>query len=290
MITGIYKIVNTLNNKVYIGQSLDIPYRWGQHLKANDNTELHQAFQHQPLETFIFSIVELCEPSLLDEKEQYWIKKYNSLVNGYNMTTGGKVCQLDPQMNLARKPVNQYSLAGELIATFSSVKDAVTQTGINKIADVCRGERQTAGGYQWKFVTDCNEQKIKPNTIKNQPRPVKQYSLAGDFLALYPSVSEAARKINITSSAISKVCSKEGFSAGGYRWSYDNEDLDSNTIPAQGTKKQVAQISLETNEIIATYESASAAARALGKKSSSTISDACRGKLKTAYKYKWNFI
>jgi group I intron endonuclease len=35
--TGIYKITNTKNNKVYIGQSLEILSRWKNHLKIYNN-------------------------------------------------------------------------------------------------------------------------------------------------------------------------------------------------------------------------------------------------------------
>jgi len=42
MITGIYKIINKLNNKVYIGQSIDIEKRWEAHkfYSYNEKTAL----------------------------------------------------------------------------------------------------------------------------------------------------------------------------------------------------------------------------------------------------------
>lgn len=34
VIAGVYQIINTVNNKKYIGSSIDIYKRWNDHLKA----------------------------------------------------------------------------------------------------------------------------------------------------------------------------------------------------------------------------------------------------------------
>ena len=43
-------------------------------------------------EKFNFEIIQICEPSELDIKEQYWIKYYDSMKNGYNLCLGGSGC------------------------------------------------------------------------------------------------------------------------------------------------------------------------------------------------------
>ena len=50
------------------------------------------------------------------------------------------------------KPVSQYDLNDNFIASFSSITEASNQTGINgsHISGVCLGKRKTAGGYKWK--------------------------------------------------------------------------------------------------------------------------------------------
>lgn len=91
---GIYKITNLLNDKVYIGQSIDIEKRWEQHKNAIKNSEkswyLQAREESNSLNDFSFEIIEECECDELDEKEQYWIEYYNSYENGYNMTSNGK--------------------------------------------------------------------------------------------------------------------------------------------------------------------------------------------------------
>lgn len=89
MSIGIYKIENIKNGKVYIGQSIHIEVRWGEHCR-NKKSLIDQTIQQEGKNNFIFSILEECKVEELDDKERYYIKKYNSLIpNGYNITSGG---------------------------------------------------------------------------------------------------------------------------------------------------------------------------------------------------------
>lgn len=94
--TGIYKITNNFNNKCYIGQSVNIERRFTDHkcraFKEDDegyNYPLYRAMRRYGLENFTFEILEKCKKEELDEKEIYYIEKYNSFYNGYNQTLGG---------------------------------------------------------------------------------------------------------------------------------------------------------------------------------------------------------
>lgn len=93
---GIYSIMNKLNNKIYIGQSVDINKRFIKHrtlLNNNKHNNLHlqQAWNKYGENNFEFSIIEYCEKCDLNGKEKYWINYYNSTNknNGYNIAIGG---------------------------------------------------------------------------------------------------------------------------------------------------------------------------------------------------------
>lgn len=94
---GIYIIKNKINDKVYVGQSVDIRIRWYAHKQSAKNrgaqdadTHIHEAMRSYGIENFYLEILELCDYSKLSEREIYWIEKYNSYENGYNMTRGGE--------------------------------------------------------------------------------------------------------------------------------------------------------------------------------------------------------
>lgn len=83
---GIYKITNKINNKSYIGQSVHIERRWVEHCMPHTKSQIANAIKEFGKENFLFEIIEECEIFELDEKENYWIKYFNTIVpNGYNV-------------------------------------------------------------------------------------------------------------------------------------------------------------------------------------------------------------
>lgn len=87
MSCGIYLYTNKLNNKKYVGQSVNIEQRFISHLKSYStpfDIELHNV----GLDNFSFEIIELCKKEELNQKEKYWIEFYDTYNNGYNQTTG----------------------------------------------------------------------------------------------------------------------------------------------------------------------------------------------------------
>lgn len=99
---GIYLIKNLINNKIYIGQSIDIERRIKDHFTRKDDAPLHCAIQKYGKENFETIILEECSREQLNEKEIYYIKEYNSFgKNGYNLNNGGNTCPND--FTLTRK-------------------------------------------------------------------------------------------------------------------------------------------------------------------------------------------
>lgn len=286
MSCGIYKITNTINNKSYIGQSINIEQRWQRHKKATDNFAIHQAFRKYGLDSFTFEIIEECDQKYLDEREIYWIQYYNSLANGYNMIPGGS----NGAGQAKGFQVEQYNLDGQLLKIYNSAQEASNITGIehSSICACCREEQLYAGNYQWKYSSSNKIiVPIKISQISIQ-RKVNQYDLKGNFLAEYNSLADAQEKTGIRKSTICNVCKLKGRTAGGYRWSYADEPLVIKGKQQSGSRKQVCQYDKNLN-LIQIFDSITEASEKTGITLSS-ISKVCKGQRKTAGGYNWTFL
>jgi group I intron endonuclease len=90
--TGIYRIVNKVNKKVYVGSSINIRGRWAVHksdLRRNKhhNYHLQKSWNKYGERNFSFMIIEECTKKKLDEREDYWMKRHKSHQGnkGYNL-------------------------------------------------------------------------------------------------------------------------------------------------------------------------------------------------------------
>lgn len=89
---GIYSLWWEQNQKIYIGQSIDCNSRYTEHLRLLRNNE-HYNYKVQNNYNLYgapeFNILEECTISTLDTIEKSWIKEYNAIVDGLNITEGG---------------------------------------------------------------------------------------------------------------------------------------------------------------------------------------------------------
>ena len=121
--------------------------------------------------------------------------------------------------NGRKKAVIQYNLNGDRMATFESASEAARQTGgsQSKITMCCKRQRETANDYQWRYYDDIQDvQKVEKKFITG--KKVAKCDEEGNILEIFPSFKEAARAVNGTSSAISRVCSGTNIRHKGYKW------------------------------------------------------------------------
>ena len=89
---GIYMITNKNTGQKYIGQSKDIEDRWYNHIHSpKEYSYIDRAIKKYGVSMFDFTVIESVSISMLLEREEYWIKKYNTYEdkNHYNLTPGG---------------------------------------------------------------------------------------------------------------------------------------------------------------------------------------------------------
>lgn len=167
---GIYMWTNKITGESYIGQSLDIQKRKQQHIYDSKNGKypLYISMRKYGIDNFIFSILEECKPEKLDEREQFWIKHFNTYLKGYNQNWGGQnnSCGEDNSNTLL---TNEDVLS---IRTRIHINNEYIKNVYNDYKDLISYDSfwQLVHGVTWKNV-DCSM--IKPlldNKGEKNPR------------------------------------------------------------------------------------------------------------------------
>jgi len=118
IISGIYKITNTENNKVYIGSSKNIDNRWKQHKcllrsKNHHSQHLQYSWDKYGKDSFTFEVI---EGDILQEdlfiREQYWMDKLQSYnpKRGYNISVVAGSCIMNDNYNFEEIVDEEYEL------------------------------------------------------------------------------------------------------------------------------------------------------------------------------------
>lgn len=258
----IYKYVSP-NNKVYIGQTYNEPLRRRTFNNINlcyAGGKIDNARRKYGPSNFTYTILKEIEENTIEELllklnilEKYYIEYYNSIEDGYNITSGGNSFKIYTTKNIGKrisesksKQVIQYDLDGNFIKIWESSNQAYSELGILAagIRNCCRNISSHAGCYIWKYfqgeiifkiegLSEAKQnqiyaQKQSSNTKNGKTyKKIIQYDHEGNFVKVFESIKEACDLYNINRSTIINCCVDELDTAGGYIWKYytDNYPL-----------------------------------------------------------------
>lgn len=263
MSIGIYKFQNNITNEVYIGQSVELEARYIRHKRdwLNGTTDFYQAIQQYGWDCFSYEVIEYCDISELNEREQYWIKYYDSYYNGYNMNKGG-----------SRPNSINHNLIYELFDNNYTPKQIADKMGIG-LSTV----------YQ---SLNCYAPYLKQHNINSNV--IYQYDLQGKFIDEWNSCKEAGRILNIDSASIGKVLDGQRNSAGGFLWSKEKA-ISIDPIRKTSIPKVIYQYDLNKN-FIKSFNSIAEAAKEVCGDSSAIRRAASQGLSHSAYGFRWSFV
>lgn len=138
----IYIIRNTINSKVYIGQTkVSLKLRFQNHLSAARNGKdyvIGKAIRKYGEENFYIELLEECTIEELNERERYWISYFNSTNNkfGYNISIGGNVIrttkELDSNLiiNMFNSGIPAYKIAKILHTGVPNITNLLKESNI----------------------------------------------------------------------------------------------------------------------------------------------------------------
>ena len=162
-----------------------------------------------------------CEGKIITPVCGYIWRNKDDLYNKYSVNMESKK---------RKQPIDQYSINGEFIASYDTIKEAGYSNNISEeyhshISACCKGKKSYALGYVWRYKGDSYD-KYNVNTEHYIRRQVDQYSTDGTFIKTYNTVKEAANSCGKSDeylSHITKVCQHKSNSAFGYVWRYHGE-------------------------------------------------------------------
>lgn len=128
-----------------------------------------------------------------------------------------KMKLLPRRLPIMRRSVVQYNLDGTELATFESAKVAgeTTNSNASYIIQCCKKKRVSSGGFLWAYKGE------EPSAYtKKYYRKVEQWSLDGERLNTYPSLTAAQIGSGVQLHNISECCREKSKTAGGFVWRY----------------------------------------------------------------------
>ena len=121
--------------------------------------------------------------------------------------------------------VYQLNERGEILGCYHSIREAGRQLGISytHIIACCNKERQRASGFYWQKVKDYNENGFNHKPFQGKiryNRPVNQYTLDGEYITTFNSLTDAGAAVGRDRSAISACCRGVTKTSAGYIWKF----------------------------------------------------------------------
>jgi len=115
--------------------------------------------------------------------------------------------------------IQQYDLQMNLIAEYSSMREASNKVGISDsmISLVCNGHRKQSKGFIWKFK---GNSKLLSNKTGKKKKVAQLDLQTGKIINTFKSAHEAGKYLGIQAQNITKCCRGGSKSSFGYNWEY----------------------------------------------------------------------
>lgn len=248
--SGIYKIINIVNNKKYIGSAVDPKARFYTHKsslrkKRHHSIILQRAWDKYGEHCFSFEIIEECEKENLIKREQYYLdmmlpeynvsKKANSCLGikcseessrkkSLNNNRRGKFGKDNPDS----MEIFQYTLTGIFLKKWYGMKEIERELGFNSanIGTASKNSDRTCYGFFWSRVFLGESTKPREHRCRKKcKKPVEMLDMNDNVLQTFDSQKEAADFLGLNSNGnINAVLRNKCKQSHGYKWRYKLHD------------------------------------------------------------------
>lgn len=230
--SGIYRITNLINGKIYIGRSVNLKDRKSKHKTKISNTIISKAIQKYGHDNFLFEVIEYCELDKLVEREGYyfdllqpfrenngynilrdsgengWIGMSHSIVSRLKMSESKKG---SIPWNKGKKGVQECSDETRRLMSENRKGESNSFYGKKHSEETIRHLRDLA---KQRDMSHCNKKVIQIDKI------------TGEIIKIWDSISDASEQVigDRKSSRITAACKGKYKSAGGFKWLYFTQE------------------------------------------------------------------
>ena len=274
----IYKYTSP-SNKIYIGQTLNEKRRKKEFFDLKNKyggLKIYNARKKYLPENFKYEILyknnyDNIESAILDlnEKEEFYIKKFDSINNGYNISIGGSVRGVMINEDCKQRMINSlkdyykthdnpFKGQKHTEETIQKIKNSAigrlspfkghkhTEETIQKLKEIHKDQFGEKNPFFNQKHTEKTKQKIgEKNSIKvvqidkNTDEIIKIYNSAIEATKCFSKSKNATSIINVCKGKVKfqDGCYKKNITAYGYKWKYLKDIEGSTTISDESTLK-----------------------------------------------------
>lgn len=241
--SGIYCLFNLHNNKYYIGSSNKISKRIWEHFYSLENgqhynSHLQKSYNKYPEKFTAFVLEDVCDLSILLEREQFWIDKLEAYdpQKGYNISPSVNGTQGYRHTNEAKIKMSIAKLG----KNHHNYGKALSESTKKRIGDGNRGKVRTDEHKQklreinlGKTLSEEVKSKISESgkkrfrskdeldrVAKMNSKKVYQYATDLSLINVFESCAEAERELGYKRQFIYRVCRGIRNTYKGFIWSY----------------------------------------------------------------------
>ncbi|MFV8830545.1 hypothetical protein [Alkalihalobacterium sp. APHAB7] len=218
------------------------------------------------------------------------------------------LCTYDVEKETNISPVVQLSPTGEFMNVFESISKAMDDLGLPKtnrdysnISTVCSGRTKMAYGYRWMYKDDYekyrNGEIELPQYQDTRHETIVKLTFDNEYVSEHVGVFNASVSVGLSksNSHIIDCCNRKRDKSHGFKWMYKkdymkylNDEIE--MPPFNDTRPKMIVKLTKDNEYISEHEGVLNASISVGFSNAKyKITECCKGRLKSAYGYKWIF-
>ena len=209
---------------MYIGQSRNITARKSQYktlVKGGIGKKIYNSLKKYGWDKHTFEVIEECEAEQLNNREIYWIKYYNSVLEGLNIKEGG----LGGYHSEETKRLIRLKAIGRKLS--EEAKEKISKSKIGHTYNL--GRKHSKETLQSPKYKNSRNFRNGHNPFTNESRkkrdekikkPIEQLDKQGKFIRLWDCQTTIAKVLDISQSAINNCLKGLAKSSAGYQWKY----------------------------------------------------------------------